>query len=81
METTRKRPSALGIASLILGLLATLTAMIPVCGLPPTFVLAAVGVVLGGVGLALAISYGRTGVGLPVAGIALCIVAVGWGVV
>ena len=64
-----KKANGLGIASLIIGILALLLALLPGCGLLLVIPLVLVGAVLGAVGLFAASSDKQTGVGFPVAGL------------
>lgn len=67
------RSSGLGIASLVCGLLALAVAWIPFCGLLPAMLLGVVGAVLGLVGLFA--SGGGVGIGFPLAGLLVSILA------
>ena len=71
----RKHANGLGIAALVLGLVAMLFAWVPICGFVPALLFAVVGGILGVVGLIAALSDRRTGIGFPLAGIAVCIAA------
>lgn len=69
-----KAPSGLGIASLVLGALAAIICWVPligILGIPG----AVMGLVLGIVGILVASIGGKSGIGLPVAGAAICVFA------
>lgn len=70
----QKSASGLGIAALVLGILAMLVAWMPFCGVVMIPV-AMVGLVLGIFGIVLS-RKGRTGIGMPIAGTTLCAVAI-----
>ena len=70
-----RRANGLGIAALVLGLVAMLFTWIPFCGLVPTLIFAVIGGILGVVGLIAALSDRRTGIAFPVAGLAVCAAA------
>ncbi|HEV8603838.1 MAG TPA: type II secretion system protein GspG [Tepidisphaeraceae bacterium] len=70
----QKSASGLGIAALVLGILAVLVAWMPFCGLV-VMPMALVGLVLGIFGIVLS-RKGRTGIGMPIAGTTLCAVAI-----
>lgn len=70
-----RRGSSLGVASVIMGTLAFLICWIPLLnlvGLP----LSAIGLILGVVGIAVAVSRRGSGIGLPIAGSAICALAI-----
>jgi hypothetical protein len=67
--------SGLGVASLVLGILGAVIAMIPCIGFGPGVTFGTMGVVLGGVGWASAGT--KTGKGLPIAGTVLSICSIG----
>ena len=70
-----KATNGLGIASLVLGIIAALTCWIPfigILGVP----LAILGLLFGVIGFLIAVIGGRSGVGMPVSGSIVCIVAV-----
>ena len=71
-----KKTNGLGIASLVLGILAFLGGLIPFCGLIPTLLFGVIGGILGLVGLLAAMSDKRTSVTFPIVGIAVNILAV-----
>jgi hypothetical protein len=72
---TGRRANGMGIASLVLGLVAMLFAWVPLCGLVPALLFGVVGGILGVVGLIAALSDKRTGIGFPLAGLIVCVAA------
>jgi ammonia channel protein AmtB len=71
-----RRSNGLGIAATILGAIAILFSIIPMCGLIPAIVLSVVGGILGAVGFFAAVSDKRTSIAFPLVGVALCVMAV-----
>jgi len=70
-----KGTSGLGVAALVLGLIAAVLALIPVVGLFGA-VLAALGAIFGFAGLIGAAAGGRKGVGMPIAGLLVSLSAI-----
>jgi hypothetical protein len=66
--------SGFGIAGLVLGILACLTAWIPVVGLI-SVPIAALGLLFGFIGFIVSLAGRRSGIGMPVAASVICIVA------
>jgi len=79
---TSKGTSGLGIAALVLGIIACLTAWIPLLGIVAVPI-AVIGLVLGALGLVFSLVGRRSQIGMPVSGIIVCGVAIGiqiaWG--
>ena len=75
-QPAEKRVNGLGIASVVLGVLAFLGAWVPFCGLIPTLAFGVIGGILGVVGFVAANSDKRTGVGFPIVGIILNLLAI-----
>lgn len=71
-----KSTSGLGIAGLVLGIIACLTAWIPIVGVV-SIPLSVLGLLFGGIGLLLALVGRRSGVGMPVAAVVVTLVALG----
>jgi len=69
-----QRTSSLGIVSLVLGVVAFLLCWIPLIGIL-TLPLSALGIVLGAVALVLSIVRRGSGIGFPIAGTAVCLLA------
>jgi len=70
-----KSTNGLGVAALVLGIVAVLTCWIPfigILGIP----LAVLGCVFGLIGLLIALIGRRSGVGMPIAGLIICIVSI-----
>jgi membrane-bound ClpP family serine protease len=80
-QPNETRANGLGIASLILGIIACLGSFVPFCGLIPTLFFGIIGIILGLVGLLAAKSDKRTGVGFPIAGVLTCATAIVVGLV
>jgi hypothetical protein len=72
-----KKTNGLGVASLILGILACIVGIIPICGMMGAVPLALIGGVLGIVGIIIAASSKRIGAGMPIAGIIVCVLSIG----
>ncbi len=72
-----KRANGLGIAGFTIGVVALGCSIVPCCGLVPAVVLALIGGVLSVAGMTSATSDRPNSKGLPIAGIVLCLVAVG----
>jgi hypothetical protein len=67
--------SVLGIISIVFGAVAMLFAWIPLCGII-SWPISIVGIILGVIGIILAgASQGRVGVGIPIGGTIMCIIA------
>ena len=72
---TGKKTSGLGIAALVLGILAAITCWMPfigILGMP----LAVIGCMLGGIGLLLALIGHKTSATMPISGLIVCIVSI-----
>ncbi len=72
VDRAGKSTSGLGVASLVLGITAMVSCWIPcvgLCGMP----LSGIGFILGAIGLLVAHSGGKTRVGMPIAGTAICV--------
>lgn len=70
----QKRTNGLGVAALVLGILACLTAWIPIIGLV-SIPVAVLGLVFGGIGFLISLVGRRSSLGMPISGIIICIVA------
>ena len=70
-----KATSGLGIAALVLGILACLTCWIPFVGML-SIPLSVLGILFGGIGFLVSLVGRRSGVGMPIAGLIVCVVAV-----
>ena len=70
-----KGTSGLGIAALVLGIIACLISWIPFAGML-SIPIAGIGILLAGIGFIISLSGGKSGVGMPVAGGVACAVAV-----
>ena len=66
--------NGLGVASLVIGIVALLISWVPLIGLM-VLPLAVIGLILGGVGIVMATTNRRSGVGFPIAGAAVCLLA------
>lgn len=73
--TQTKSTSGLGIAALVLGLIACLGCWIPMCGIL-SLPLAILGVLFGFIGVIIAMLRKKSYVGLPIAGMIVCITAI-----
>ena len=74
--TAGRGQTGLGIASLVLGILAVLICWIPFLGMG-AYVLGGIGFLLGAIGLILTLTQRARGIGMNIAGLALCVVAMG----
>lgn len=71
----RRAINGLGVAALVLGIIASLTCWIPIVGLLG-IPLAVIGIILGIIGFLIALIGRKSGVGMSVSGCIVCIVAI-----